>query len=430
VKKQMLALTAVLAVAATVAVSQPGSSRHHAHAADPTPAAARQTDDPLDRQLAWAIAQINGDAATLTEADVTGRITPQFLASYAPEQIIGFLQGFMGGGPYTLQGFTRPPTTTQATALVTGSSGDPFVVEVAVEAQAPHRITGIYGRPAPAPAGAPVRPVSTAGGTSGRFDAQVDIGGRRLYLSCHGTGGPTVLLESERGDGAAPWFGVESAVAGFTRVCTYDRANVIAGASDPAPEPRTAADIVSDLHALLTAADVPGPYVLAGHAHGGLFTRLYASTYPADVAGLVLVDATHEEQDARMQALLPAEVWDQVQEMLAQSVSPEAIDVTTSFAQVRAARAATPLRPMPLVVLADNHPVDPSEYPDGWPVQAMSDAFFAMQNDLATLAPGAEFIVTEQGSYIHQAEPEVVVDAIQRVVEAVRQGETVTRSGG
>ena len=93
-------------------------------------------------------------------------------------------------------------------------------------------------------------------------------------------------------------------VGAFTRVCVYDRPGTLLNAedtagrsrSDPAPLPRTAQDVVADLHALLRAARVPGPYVLVGHSLGGLCVRLYATTYPEEVAGLVLVDASHEDQ--------------------------------------------------------------------------------------------------------------------------------------
>jgi len=51
-----------------------------------------------------------------------------------------------------------------------------------------------------------------------------------------------------------------------------------------------ARDLVSDLHALLQTAHVPGPYVFAAHSFGGIFARLYASTYPKEIVGMVLVD--------------------------------------------------------------------------------------------------------------------------------------------
>ena len=91
---------------------------------------------------------------------------------------------------------------------------------------------------------------------------------------------------------------VYAAVAEFTRVCAYDRpgtpVNDKPSRSDPAPQPTTAADAVADLHALLSAAGEARPYVLVGHSYGGLIVRLYASAYPHEVCGLVLVDALSE----------------------------------------------------------------------------------------------------------------------------------------
>ena len=84
-------------------------------------------------------------------------------------------------------------------------------------------------------------------------------------------------------------------MASFTQVCSYDRAGY--GWSDSGPLPRTDGRIVTELHTLLTRAGIPGPYVLVGHSSGGLIMRLYAYTYPQQVAGLVLVDSSHEDQD-------------------------------------------------------------------------------------------------------------------------------------
>ena len=97
-------------------------------------------------------------------------------------------------------------------------------------------------------------------------------------------------------------------VAAGTRVCAYERPGTAAllddalrpSRSDPVPIPRTAPAVVADLHALLRAAGVPGPYVLVGHSLGGLFVRLYAATYPEEVAGLVLVDAWSETLEQRL----------------------------------------------------------------------------------------------------------------------------------
>ena len=126
---------------------------------------------------------------------------------------------------------------------------------------------------------------------TGRFSGWFDIGGRRLFLRCVGHGSPTVVFE---GGLTTDWYRrSQNQVAPFTRVCSWDHPNGPRSRSDPAPTPRTARDFVADLHALLRVARVPGPYVLAGHSNGGLYSQLYASTHPRQVAGLVLIDAVH-----------------------------------------------------------------------------------------------------------------------------------------
>jgi len=115
----------------------------------------------------------------------------------------------------------------------------------------------------------------------GDFAGLIDIGGRRIYLDCRGTGSPTVVLEAgyrssarlwseDLRQGEAPRTAVLAGVSGFTRVCAYDRPGTVAplkddvrpSRSDPVPQPRTAPDAVVDLHTLLRTAGVPGPYVL------------------------------------------------------------------------------------------------------------------------------------------------------------------------
>ena len=118
----------------------------------------------------------------------------------------------------------------------------------------------------------------------------VDVGPYRLHLECHGSRGPTVVLEPGGGGSAASMGLIAPAVARDSRVCVYDRAG--RGWSDPAGSPPDGAQIATDLHVLLDRAHVPGPYVLAGHSFGGLYVRTFAAKYPDDVAGLVLVDST------------------------------------------------------------------------------------------------------------------------------------------
>jgi len=113
----------------------------------------------------------------------------------------------------------------------------------------------------------------------------VDVGPYRLHLECRGSLGPTVIFEPGAGGSAASLGLIAPAVARDSRVCVYDRAG--RGWSDPAASPPDGAQIATDLHTLLHRAQVPGPYVLAGHSFGGLYVRTYASRYPEQVAGLV-----------------------------------------------------------------------------------------------------------------------------------------------
>ena len=116
----------------------------------------------------------------------------------------------------------------------------------------------------------------------------VDIGGRRLHLLESGDGRPAVILEAGIAASSLNWTGLQAQLARYARVCSYDRAGL--GWSDPAGSPRAISRAVEDLHALLTAVQVPPPFITMGHSYGGLLLRCYAAKYPDHVAGLVLLD--------------------------------------------------------------------------------------------------------------------------------------------
>ena len=282
---------------------------------------------------------------------------------------------------------------------------------------------------------------------SDNFAGLIDIGaGRKMYLECSGSGSPTVILESGYRNDADIWSAelepgmspVFSQVAKFTRVCAYDRPGTFLdpdhlGGSTPVPMPRTARDLVSDLHALLQAAHVPGPYVFAAHSFGGIFARLYASIYPKEVVGMVLVDALSE----KVRTGLTPERWKLYVNFGFTKPTPglekykdiETLDVNASLDQIEKAASAEPLRPMPLFVLTQGQPFDLSPWqplPADFP-RALDNAWHTSQNALATLAPNAKHkIATKSSHYIQVQEPQLVIDAIKQVVEAVRNPATWT----
>jgi pimeloyl-ACP methyl ester carboxylesterase len=130
---------------------------------------------------------------------------------------------------------------------------------------------------------------ATAGGPSAAGGELFDVGGHRLFISCTGTGSPTVVLEGGLGQGSDYFALIAPKVAITTRVCAYDRAG--RGRSEPATGPQDGAAIARDLHALLATSGNPGPYILAGHSSGGVYVRFFAAAYPDEVAGVVLLDA-------------------------------------------------------------------------------------------------------------------------------------------
>ncbi|MEO8427623.1 MAG: alpha/beta hydrolase [Verrucomicrobiota bacterium] len=119
----------------------------------------------------------------------------------------------------------------------------------------------------------------------------VDVGGHRLHINTRGKQGPSVVVEDGLMGASFYWDSIGDKIAAFTQVTTYDRAGL--GWSDPGPLPRTSQQIVSELHTLLQKAQVKPPYILVGYSMGGQHVRLYASKYPDEIAGLVLVDAAN-----------------------------------------------------------------------------------------------------------------------------------------
>lgn len=275
----------------------------------------------------------------------------------------------------------------------------------------------------------PMDPSPTTATTQGA--RKVDVGGYSLTLLTRGEGTPTVVIDPGLGEPAVEsgaWTTVFDAVSKTTRTCLYDRAGL--GSSDAAPiRPRTSRDMARDLHTLLANAKIPGPYLLVGHSIGGLNVRVFAAEYPNEVAGMVLVDATHPDQELRWLGAMPAEKpgepeglkkgRDYLNSRLAKpGANPEGMDVVASGAQVR---VAPPLRDKPLAVLSHS---------PGWKMapdlpEEVSRDLERVSQELQAGLPGLSSdsthkVAQKAGHAIHAEDPQLVIDAILEVVGKVR----------
>jgi pimeloyl-ACP methyl ester carboxylesterase len=282
-----------------------------------------------------------------------------------------------------------------------------------------------------------------------------DVGGYKMHIDCTGEGSPTVILESGLGDTYVSWRTVQPQIAKFTRVCSYDRAGI--GYSDSGSQPRTSEVIAGELHALLKAAGVAPPYVLVGHSMGGYDVRLYASLYRNEVAGMVLVDASHPDQESRF----PPELkdmegsWVREAEFLEYTMpfgvprllglcdddpvqraaecnwhsAREGVAELKAFPESASQTAATgSVGDLPLAVLSHDPDKPSADLPPDL-AKPTNAAWEKMQEELAHLSTrGTQVIAKNSSHYIQLDRPDVVVDAVRSVVEQARAPQPVPTS--
>lgn len=276
----------------------------------------------------------------------------------------------------------------------------------------------------------------------------VDVGGYKMHIDCTGQGTPMVILDSGLGDSHISWHKVQPQISQFTRVCSYDRAGL--GYSDSSPHSRTSKVMAEELHTLLQNAGIPPPYVLAGHSMGGYQVRLFASLYRSEVAGMVLVDSSHPDQQRRFpQALNDLDkTWVREQEFLTFSMPfgiPRLLGFCGNDAEVRAAdcnfhsyreglavlkafpqsaveaASAGSLGDLPLAVLSHDPEKPQPDVPEDL-VKPLDDAWDQMQKELTRLSTrGTRTIAKDSGHYIQLERPELVIEAVHKVVDQARQ---------
>lgn len=301
-----------------------------------------------------------------------------------------------------------------------------------------------------------------------RAQQLIDVGGgRKMNLFCKGSGSPTVVFDSGTGLAGWDWLRVHPAIAKKTRACVCDRPGF--GFSDASPRPGHSANAVDDLHRLLTAANVPPPYVLVGHSYGGMNVQLYAYTHPQNVVGLVNVDGGHEDEADRFNRITGgkfASLMAQYMAMSAQCVAASKTDmspVSAAFAQctgepppmfdapLAAAFLANKMSPaywdanrseeendatssgqlrrarrgfgdLPLAYLTRGiSPFLVPGKPQGELNKATERDVMTMHDEIARLsARGRNRLVPGAGHSIHIDQPQAVIDAINEVLRQAR----------
>lgn len=247
-----------------------------------------------------------------------------------------------------------------------------------------------------------------------RNDWHVDIGGRCLHIHCQGQGQPAVILEAGMGDTLATWAAILPILAQETQVCSYDRAGL--GESDPVPTPRSIGGMVADLQNLLDRVEIAGPYLLVGHSFGAQIVRLFAARHPDAVAGLILIDPSHEDKYARFEQVLTAALITRQNAYLADpSRNSEAIDLLYSRTGMQDTHRSLPV---PLIILTRGQPDPPSPVWPTVPIQALEEELQEETLTFSSWRGRQRITATGSGHYIHHNQPELVIAAIREVITA------------
>ncbi len=261
----------------------------------------------------------------------------------------------------------------------------------------------------------------------------VPVGRHRLAATVYGEGTPAVVIEPSYGGWAKDWEQIAATIAEQTTVIAYDRAPY--GESSAARDARTPQDIARDLDGLLTELGVTGQLVLVGHSAGGVYQRAYAAGHLDRVAGMVLVESSHENQRPILGPLRPrksriAALLTILSIMRESLESRRGGDRRSIIREWRTFRDVTngkpPLLPpgalgdRPLVVLTCS-PGDPAVPDNVW------HAWRDLHLDLARLSANSRHVISASSDhYLNAGDPDLVIAAISDVLQCVRTGAPLT----
>jgi pimeloyl-ACP methyl ester carboxylesterase len=259
--------------------------------------------------------------------------------------------------------------------------------------------------------------------TGAQTHTLVSVGDHRLDVVSAGAGGPPVVFETGLADSLDVWLPMLRTISEYTSVIAYSRTGF--GRSDPGGSDHSVPHAVADLHELLHRLGVKPPYILVARSYGSLISRLYTSLYPAEVAGIVLVDGTHEQQVQRfgtVDSVYPRQFrvyFDSVLKQL--PPGPEAAEIRETV-KIQANGAVPGLKPLPdipIAVITSMQSDESSPYVNGtarghevW--RALHDEWFRRSRN------GIHIETSRSGHGIQDDEPDLVTMAIKFVLDRVR----------
>jgi len=244
-------------------------------------------------------------------------------------------------------------------------------------------------------------------------DTIIDLAECKIHISESGSG-PSVVFEAGLGEDLTTWREVQPEVATFAHTFAYDRPGL--GKSDPSSHTRTLEVMASELHSLLQKGKVQPPFVLVGHSLGGAVVQVFAHLYPAQVAGLVLVDPEDGRLDVLLHSHMTASDWATRQAAIdaAMPTMPAAVQAELQEYK-RSARYSGKLfavSEIPVVVLTGTK--KNPEFP-GNPLE--QDLKLQLHQALVAKIPNCKHVlVPNSRHYIQNDAPAVVIDAIRNVV--------------
>lgn len=255
----------------------------------------------------------------------------------------------------------------------------------------------------------------------------VEAGRHRIEANIFGDGSPAVVIEPSFGGSAGEWLSIAEKLATLTTVVTYNRAPY--GASSRATDRRTPTDIAADLHATLRALDVRGPLILAGFSVGGMYMRRYAALYPDEVAGMVLIESSHEGQKPLLNEVF---TWKVKLEGLL--LFPQVIFSTRSkragadrrslLREWRTFQSLTAAdRPLAPGALGDK-PLMVITRADGGPYGGRQwQLWHGFHREQARLSANSRHLMSARADHcLHESDPDLVIAAITEVVRSARTG--------